>query len=435
MIRLAETDFSPEHDSLPVIQKALESDCSVEIGRISFPLLLGAPILLKSGRSLRVDPETVISDLPSCGACLLRNENVLIGAVSPEDEGAPYDADMSVEGGIWHVRGEGHVTAGADGDKDPAIAALRSRGTLLGVLFFCSARRFSVRNVTVRKSASYALLISRCQDFLAEDLFFEDQRKDGIHINGPTSRGTVRRVRGTCGDDIVALNAWDWHASAVTYGPISHITVEDVQAEHDEMRLLPGRKLYDDGSVRDCPITDCAFRRMSGLYSVKMYQQPYCYNKTRRMNDRSLTGGLMEDILFEDISIEGTVTEALAEVTLDAFWEIGADAKNVVWRRVSVAVDEETFRSTGMSLVTVGPKSSTWKRGETDPEKWEELFEPDLICHADGLTLEGITFAGAAARREDTVLREVHLTPNPDYPNTAPKGGTGYGVVCGLNII
>lgn len=433
MIRLTETDFAPERDALPVIQDALDAENAVEIGKISFPLLLSAPILLKSGRSLRVDPETLICGMPDCGGCLLRNENIFIGAVSPEPDDAPYDADMSVEGGIWHA--SGRTWSEIDSERNPAIATLRDRGTILGVLFFCSARRFSVRNITVRQSDFYAVLVSRCQDFLAEGLYFEDQYKDGIHINGPTARGTVRNVRGTCGDDIVALNAWDWHSSAVNYGPISHITVENVEAEHDEMRLLPGKKLYDDGSVRDCPITDCAFRRMSGLYSVKMYQQPYCYNKTRRMNDRSLTGGLLEDILFEDISVEGTVTEALAEVTLDAFWEIGADAKNVVWRRVAVAADEETFRSTGMSLVTVGPKSSTWKRGETDPEKWEELFEPDLICHADGLTLEEVTFAGAAARREDTVLRVVHLSPNPDYPNTTPMGGTGYGVVRNLRIL
>ena len=29
----------------------------------------------------------------------------------------------------------------------------------------------------------------------------------------------------------------------------------------------------------------------------------------------------------------------------------------------------------------------------------------------------------------DDVMREVHISINPDYPNTTPKGGIGYGEI------
>ncbi|MBQ4321562.1 MAG: hypothetical protein IJC35_04910, partial [Oscillospiraceae bacterium] len=166
----------------------------------------------------------------------------------------------------------------------------------------------------------------------------------------------------------------------------------------------------------------------------KMYQQPYYLNKRKGINDRSLTAGLMENILFEDIDIAGNTNEAMSEVILDAFWEIGADAKNVVWRNIRIGATAEDFTSLGMTLANIGPKSSTYTEGNPDPETWQELFEPDLVCHGENLLFENVTFAGVPCTDKAVILDEVQLTPNPDYPKTTPMGGTGYGTVENLVI-
>ena len=430
-IVLTEDVFQPGKDVWQTVQNALDSYRQVEIGKVSFPLMLSRALVMHSGNRLYVDPETELKDLPGCGGTLLRNENVTIGSVAPEED-TLRDEDMIVEGGIWapgDPTGRSYVN-----DPHPAMQALNKRGTLLGVIYFCNARNIVVRKLTVREATAYAVLICRCDDFVTEDLFFERHRKDGVHVNGPSHRGVMRRLRGKCGDDIVALNAWDWHSSAVCYGPITHMLVEDLNAEHDEMRLLPGKKLYDNGDVRDCPISDIVFRRMSGLYSIKMYQQPYYLNKRKGLNDRSLTAGLMENILFEDIDIAGNTNEAMSEVILDAFWEIGADAKNIVWRNIRVGAAVEDFTALGMTLSNIGPKSSTYTEGNPDPETWQELFEPDLICRGEDLVFENVTFAGIPCTDRDVILKEVQLTPNPDYPRTTPMGGTGYGTAENLVI-
>ena len=59
-----------------------------------------------------------------------------------------------------------------------------------------------------------------------------------------------------------------------------------------------------------------------------------------------------------------------------------------------------------------------------EPEKWGELFSPDAICEA-----KNITFKGAKMTKLDDIMSKVHLSINPDYPNTTPKGGTCYGKI------
>jgi len=67
--------------------------------------------------------------------------------------------------------------------------------------------------------------------------------------------------------------------------------------------------------------------------------------------------------------------------------------------------------------------------GPTAPEKWTEVFSPDLDC-----TVRSVSVAGVRARDSDTdlpiekVVRVIEQKPNPDYPKTTPKGGTGKGI-------
>ncbi len=424
--------FTPDADARPVIQAALDENTRVEIGYVPFPLRLSRALILRSGQSLHVDTNTVLTDLPGCGGCLLRNESIVAGCLAPEEQ-LPRDHHMEVSGGIWAPAIDAECRFSKN-DPHPAMRLFSQRGTLLGVLFFCNAEQIHIHDLTVRNATAYAVLVSCADHFTVEDVLFDKHRKDGIHVNGPASHGILRRLRGKCDDDFIALNAWDWHSSAVTYGPITDILAEDCEAEHDEMRLLPGKKLYDSGDIRDCPIARITFRRFGGLYSVKMYQQPYYLNALKGLDDRSLTAGLIEDVVFEDIEIPGNTNEAMSEVTLDAVWEMGADIQNVLWKNIRVGAALPDFTALNMTLANLGPKSSTFTGGNPDPAAWQELFEPDLICHGDGLTFENITFAGIPCTDDAVILKKVQLKPNPDYPNTKPRGGTGYGVVKNLVI-
>jgi hypothetical protein len=241
--------------------------------------------------------------------------------------------------------------------------------------------------------------------------------------------GVIRRLHGKTGDDFVALNAWDWCTSAVGFGAIRHMLVQDINAEHDEMRLLPGRKTYASGEQTECEISDCVFSRISGIYNVKMYQQPNCHNFERGMNDRSEIAGVIRNVVFSEFYLERAEITGIADVHVEALFEICADCENIRFDGVSIAQTETEFLNGGMHLTDVGPKSSTWTRGCKNTDEWCELFDPDLNCIARNMAFRHIRFAGKECRSIDTLAHAHRLSPNPDYPRTRPRGGTGYGAI------
>lgn len=432
------------------IAVALASSFAVEIPKLPFPLLLDRPIVLSSGQRLSVHPETVVHMMDGCGGIMVRNANPADGRIHPLPA-QRLDHDMLVEGGIWEespyrvspndpnavIQSFGSSNRrfiDSTGREIDPTGAVGDGGHLLGVFFFCNARNLTIRNVTIRRGDFYGILIAGCDHFIIEDIDFDHHKKDGVHINGPSSYGVVRRMKGKTGDDFVALNAWDWGLSAVTFGPIHHIFVQDIDCTGDEIRLLPGRKLFEGGAALDCDIHDCHFSHIRNAYCFKLYQQPNCHNDLTGWNDKSPIPGVLQDITFEDVELNAITAVGLGEVKVTALFEICADCDRISFNDIRIALPLSDFRAAGMRVVEVGPKSSTWKRGFSDPKMWAELFDPELICTAKNLSFKNITFAEQPCSDEQAIVGCHRLQPNPDYPNTTPKGGTGYGVIENYSI-
>jgi len=425
---IPETDLAGCPDAAALIAEALAAHGAVRIPRLTDPVCLERPIALASGMRLSVHSQTVLRMKPGRGGCMVRNEHLLDGCVGPMT--GERDHDILIEGGIW----EDARRDGVPDDDDLTLRHFQDDGLLLGAIFFCGADRVSVRDLTVRRCEEYAVLLAGCSDFNVSGITFDDQKKDGVHVNGPSERGFIENVRGLCGDDIVALNAWDWDTSAVSFGPIRDVEVRGVACERGELRLLPGRKTYPDGTQADCPIERCLFSGIDGVYAIKMYQQPNCFNFRRVVPDRSDIPGLISDVSFEGVRLAGTVESGFGEVCPQGLFEVGADCRGLHIRDVAVSFPASVYAGRGGALVSVGPKSSTWKRGCEDPAEWSELFEPDLVCTADDVTFENIRFAGAVCTDEELLIKARRLTINEDYPVTTPRGGTGYGVVQNVRV-
>lgn len=426
-IELTASDFL-SGNAASVINNALSLYSRVKIPYIEEGIVLDRPILLNSGNRLSVDPATRITLSEEAGGCMIRNKNIRTGREKEMHLTDP-DENMLLEGGIWENGGFGISS------EDLNLETERCKGAILGVIFFCNAVHFTVRNITVRRCPFYGILIAGAEHFVLENIRFDPQNKDGIHINGPTGYGHIRKISGQAGDDFLALNAWDWDSSAVTFGPIHHILAEDLNCTDDELRLLPGRKRYPDGTLTDCPISDCCFREITGIRCFKLYQQPNCHNKEMKKNDRSDIPGTIERVLFRDIIFSFINKEGFGEIEAKALFEIGSDVKEIRFQKIQVSASEEQMKKNGIRLCEVGPKSSTWTKGDPDPDTWAEIFDPDLICEAEDLLFENVIFAGKKPTDENTVVNAHRLSVNPDYPRTIPKGGTGYGILKNIKIV
>jgi hypothetical protein len=338
----------------------------------------------------------------------------------------PHDVNMSVEGGIWDDRRVG---------KGKAINDPSCKGAY-GVIIFSNVEQVWIHDLVIRGSMNYGVQICDCSDFIVENIFFDNHHKDGVHVNGPAKYGTVRHLSGAhMDDDMVALNAWDWDTSAITMGTIDHLVIEDVRSTENELRMLPGQKIFDDGTKEDCDISNCVLEGISGIYTFKLYGQPNIRNAIDLVShDVSGTVGNIYNIHFKDISLLKVQPTGLNDLPVQGMFDICSDCRDLFFEDIHVANTVAECKEMDVALIKVGPLSCVWKNGSEDPAKWGEVFDPDAICHATDLYLKNVDYAGETVTDPSLLTKTIRMTINPDYPKTTPKGGTGYGTLGKVEI-
>lgn len=411
------------------ICQALRIHDNVFIPYLGTPVILEAPIVLSSNKHLKVDCRQIIMQSANSEACLVRNEHIKDGAYSPADQNG-RDKNISIEGGIWHIRTNQRCYT----DREHSIKGA------IGAIIFCGVAQIQLKNMMICDSAlcgpagntdsSYGIQISNCKNFVIENIDFNDNHRDGVHVNGPAEFGYIRHIRGEAmGDDMVALNAWDWDTSAITFGTIEHLVVEDVKGNGNEFRLLPGQKLFENGTFVDCDIKNCVIENLSGIYAFKLYAQPNITNAETGTHDVSGTVGRIENVIFKNITFAKVSPSGFHGLPVKGLFEVCADCRRLNLEDVFVNNTVEDCMRLDLRLMNVGPLSAVWKNGSDAPADWGEVFDPDAICSADDIFMKNIRFAGEAVTDLNLLTREVHMKINPDYPKTTPKGGTGYGMI------
>lgn len=407
------------------IQAAIDRHHTVTLPARPEPYYLDGPIVLKSGQSLVADPKAEIRLRPGVNTCMVRNEHVLGAQDGPVPAGAEPDRNIAVVGGVWTAlatsRGESNGNTRGRSAREGDVFGCH------GVILLSNVCGVLVQNVTVRQSRAFGVHVSNSREFLVEGVTFEDHGRDGVHINGPTSYGVVRNVRGVTHDDFVALNAWEWRGYTPTFGPIHHVLVEDVagndRASPDyaspypdgtsELRLLPGTKVFAGGLRLACGIDDCVFRGLTNIRTVKLYDQPNL--ELGRDKDFSDPIGSVRNLCFSRLVFNRP-----------GRLQIAANVDGLT-------IDDVELRfalPNDFHLVEIGPMSATYRRNPKEPATWTEIFSPDRDVTVRGLRLAGVRVleGGKLVPLSDADARLVSVTdqkPNPEYPRTTPRGGSG----------
>ncbi len=394
------------------MRAALDADGRLHIPARAQPYYLDGPLVLKSGQKLSADPTAEVRLKPGSNTCMVRNANILGFGDRPVPADTQPDSDITIEGGIWTTLANG--AKDNNGNQRGHSSKQNPVPGTHGVILLQNVRRVSVKNVTIRQSIPFGVHLANAHEFAVENITFEEHRRDGVHVNGPASDGLIRGVRGDSHDDNVALNAWEWKNYAPSYGPIERIVVEDITgapaglSAANSIRILPGVKRFDDGTTLDCPIRDITLRRITDIRNFKIYDQP---NLERgRDNDFSVGIGTVKNLRLEDLTFHRP-----GQIELHANTD-GLTIQNVRMHHP-------------WHLLTIGPKSATYKHTPDDPTRWTEIFSPDLDCTVRNLTITGIRIRDSQTDLPiEHFVKVIELKPNPDYPKTTPKGGTGKGV-------
>lgn len=381
------------------INKAL-SDCEiVVIPERDEPYYIDESIILHSNNRIEAG-HAIIQQLPNVKILMLRNENVVDESAAPCGKDIEKDCNISVDGGVWKESRRERGGYGISGmyDNERSMFGVSTAFLLSNV---CDA---SISNVKFVNTGGFAVQIGNAANVVCENIVLEDCFADGIHITGNSENLYIHNIKGNVGDDIVALNMYDWANSSINYGPVKNVFVCDVelseQGKYKAIRVLPGVYTYKDGSKTDCRAENIVFQKIRGINNFKLYLQTNRYD----IKSPEVVGvGSGDYIYFDDIQTD-------LDSPIDAFdnyiksdpitgsiaaFEVGANIGNITLENISLKCCRDKFPMS--YLLAVGPKSACI--GEV------EIYDPYIKCNVKSIVLKNIKINGEYIKNADDYIK------------------------------
>lgn len=409
------------------LQKALDEHEIVRFPPSEEKYYFDGTVIVPSNRRIEAEGAT-IRLVDGMRTVLLRNSAALDGTLAPIPATARRDSNIRIVGGRW----EDWCTRRAGYGKTGMFNLLpREKGNYFGVstmFFFNVINHFSVIGATFYHTSGFAIQVGDADALEFRDITFDHCFADGLHLNGNLTRVLARNIRGQVGDDLVALNAYDWLNSSVNFGPQKYIICEDMElvrkpgvSAYPAIRIQPAKFRYADGSTVDCAISDVIFRRVKGITTYKMYLQTpkYEIGKTPEWSAVGSGGNLFFSDL--EINLDSPIDKIGQYVTQEAprghfaAFEFGANLSLVHFRNIDITLHADKWPLT--HLVQVGPKSC-YVPGP-DGSRGYEVFDPYVNCRVGKVVLENVRVRGVAPKEL------VHASSFDDINRDGLSTGSG----------
>ncbi len=334
---------------------------------------------------------------PDCEVLMLRNAHTVDGTHAPISTDV-RDENISIHGGRWEESQTKRGGYGKSGRYTHFGEDGNGGGRLFyGVstcLFFNNLSGLTLTDMTFAHTAGFAVQTGDLTNGVFENITFDACYADGLHLNGNSENLLIRQVRGEVGDDLVALNMYDWQNSSVDFGPTRNVLCDGLDlfpsSRYKALRIEPGIYTYDDGSTLDCGLFDAIIRHVTGIATFKMYFQTPCY----RIGTEPERGGVgsSDNLFFEHIHVDltgpidklGEYVESHPVKGTFAAFELGSHIGYVSFEHIDFTYYPEKFPMS--CLVCVGPKSV--RVGDT------EVFDPYLTSHVGTVVLSDIRVNG-----------------------------------------
>ncbi|MGN1095037.1 MAG: hypothetical protein ACI4QR_01470 [Eubacteriales bacterium] len=396
------------------LQAALNEHEIVVIPAREKPYYIEKQIVIPSNRRIEADG-AVIRQTADCYVLMLRNSSTADGTHTPIS-GIKKDSNISINGGRWEESRTNRGGYGRSGKYDEE----RSFFGVSTLFFFNNMENLTITNVVFAHTAGFAVQAGDIKNAVFEHIRFESCYADGLHINGNTENLICRDIKGEVGDDLVALNVYDWQNSSVDFGPMNTVLCEDLKLSesigYKALRIEPGRYYFDDGSEVDCALNDAIIKDINGIRTFKMYFQTPVYN-IGEAPERGAVGSA-NNLFFENIKIDlrgpidGFEPYRNSDPVRGSFaaFELGANIGYLSFENIDITLYKEKFPYS--YLVCCGPKSV---RADD-----REVFDPYLSSRVKTLELKNIIVNGQKAYDSADIVREIKFDDiNNDGHSTA----------------
>ena len=248
--------------------------------------VISRTLKIGSEQELRLDRFTRIRLAPQSNCPMLENRTYRAGTGT--------NVFVAVTGGIWDMD---NLNQRGNFMQDPELA--KSAPTKFDPDFFfgmsmrfCHVERLTVRGVTVRNPVNYGIEFGHVSYVTADDVTFDYRQgnptllnMDGLHFDGFCHHLRITNLRGTCYDDMIALNANDGTCSPEE-GPISDVDIDGLYCDycHSAVRLLSA----------DAPVSRVTIRNVHGNFYVSaVWLTHHFWNRP--------APGRFDDIVISDI--------------------------------------------------------------------------------------------------------------------------------------
>ena len=404
--RASVTDYSNlVHDDIwtSAFQKAIDEHEWILIPAREKPYLIDDSLIIPSNRHIEAEEGAVIRQAPGVPVLLLRNKSVVDGTHHPEDPTVAPDKNISINGGRWEESWTERLGYGQSGmfDKDRSIFGVST------CMLFSNAENVTLTNMTFFHTAGFSAQFGNIKNLVCKNITFEQCFADGLHINGNTENALIRRISGQVGDDLVALNMYDWLNSSINFGPMKNVFCEDLTLSPDShykaFRIQPGFYRYDDGSEVDCSANEIVIRRVKGIKTYKMYLQTPSFPIGGEREYGIVGSG--DNLFFEDIEadLDSPLDHMPDYMNSDpitgtfAVFEINANLGRVVLDNVHVQLPRDKYPYS--YVLCVGPKSI-----RIDDR---EIFDPEHSSKVQEVSVRNLTVNGVSIEDPSPYLREI----------------------------
>ena len=229
-------------DDTAAIQARLDTGAStVYLPPPAKNYLISRALEIGSGQELRLDRFTLVKLAPKSDSHMVINRNWKTG-----------DRRVAVTGGVWDLDNTQQSPNPHQGRHCKPPREIRcpdhfERDFFRGEIFcFDKVEDLTIRGVTMMNPTTYAIQLTRTSYFLVDDVTFDFRtwnpirlNMDGVHLDGGCHHGRISNLRGSCYDDLVAVNANDGICAAYQ-GDITDLDIDGVYADycHSAVRLL-----------------------------------------------------------------------------------------------------------------------------------------------------------------------------------------------------
>lgn len=416
--RVVLTDYSPKGRIwTDALQKALNEHEIVVIPKRDEPYLIDSSVLIPSDRHIIAEDGAVIRIDESSCLLMLRNSLTSDGTHAPIT--GKRNKNITIEGGLWQEWCPHRMGYGRSGMYDNN----RSSFGVSTCMLFNNIDNLTLKNMTFQGCGGFAVQLGDISRVIIENIQFINCFADGLHVNGNTYEMRISNVRGEVGDDLVALNMYDWQNSSVNFGPCKCVICEDLvlakTSHYKAMRIEPGIYTYDDGTQVDCSLNDAIIRRVEGINTFKLYCQTPPYKAGEEPEAAEVGSG--DNIFFEDIKIDldepiDPLDEYLNSHPIKgsfAGFELGLNVKNIYLKNIDIKLYREKYPYS--YLMCIGPKSVRFKDGT-------EVFDPYFSSVAENVYLEGITVNGKQVADITPYIKEITFD---NLYDDIPSSGSG----------